>query len=445
MPLFPLLLLLLSGLSLPALAALQEVPAETGALQQVLATAAAGDVLKLKAGLHSGPVEITVPLTVEGEPGAVIRGDGQGTVISVRSSDVTLRGLIVEGSGISLIDQHSGIFVGKEWRNVRIENNHLRNNLIGIYLWGAIDARVENNTVVGRSDLRQAERGNGIQLWNAPGSHVLRNTVQEGRDGIFTTTSRKNVFKGNRFERVRFAIHYMYTNDSIVEDNISIGNDIGLAIMYSDKLTIRNNLSVADSEHGLLFNYANESVIEGNAVRGRGGDKCLFIYNANKNQFRNNWFEGCRIGIHFTAGSERNRMAGNSFLGNRTQVMYVGTRYLEWSDQGRGNYWSDNPAFDLNGDGIGDTAYRPNDLVDKVVWSVPAAKLLLNSPGIQVIRWAQQQFPALLPGGVVDSAPLMKPEKPPILAAYEQRGEIEPPLIPSRSRDYRAQESRNVH
>ena len=51
---------------------------------------------------------------------------------------------------------------------------------------------------------------------------------------------------------------------------------------------------------------------------------------------------------------------------------------------GRGNYYSDNPAFDLKGDGIADTAYRPNDLIDQVIWRAPAAKLLLNSPAVQV-------------------------------------------------------------
>ena len=62
--------------------------------------------------------------------------------------------------------------------------------------------------------------------------------------------------------------------------------------------------------------------------------------------------EGCRIGVHFTAGSERNRITENAFVANRTQVMYVGTRALDWSVNGRGNYWSDNPAFDLNGDAL---------------------------------------------------------------------------------------------
>jgi nitrous oxidase accessory protein len=135
----------------------------------------------------------------------------------------------------------------------------------------------------------------------------------------------------------------------------------------------------------------------------------VFIYNANKNRFVDNWFEGCRIGVHFTAGSERNIMTDNAFIGNETQVKYVGTRDLNWSEDGRGNYWSDNPAFDLNGDGIADAAYRPNDMVDQIVWRYPAAKLLLNSPAVQVVRWAQAAFPNLHPGGVVDSAPLMRP------------------------------------
>ena len=137
----------------------------------------------------------------------------------------------------------------------------------------------------------------------------------------------------------------------------------------------------------------------------------MFIYNANKNEFHDNLFEGCAIGIHFTAGSERNAMSGNAFIRNRNQVKYVGTRHLDWSEGGRGNYWSDNPAFDLDGDGVGDNPYRPNDLVDRVLWTSPQAKVLMNSPAVQVIRWAQTQFPALLPGGVIDSRPLMAPPR----------------------------------
>jgi nitrous oxidase accessory protein len=141
-------------------------------------------------------------------------------------------------------------------------------------------------------------------------------------------------------------------------------------------------------------------------VRG-GTEKCTFIYNAHRNAIVGNRFENCEIGIHFTAGSERNRLSANAFIGNRNQVKYVGTRYIEWSDEGRGNYWSDHPAFDLDGDGLADSPFRPNDLMDHILWSQPAAKLLLGSPAVQLVRWSQATFPAILPGGVVDSHPLM--------------------------------------
>jgi nitrous oxidase accessory protein len=48
-----------------------------------------------------------------------------------------------------------------------------------------------------------------------------------------------------------------------------------------------------------------------------------------------------------------------------------------------------------------------------VVWRYPAAKLLLNNPAVQVVRWAQPAFPNLHPGGVVDNAPLMHPPEVP--------------------------------
>ena len=93
--------------------------------------------------------------------------------------------------------------------------------------------------------------------------------------------------------------------------------------------------------------------------------------------------------------------------------MYVGTRYHEWSHDGQGNYWSDNTAFDLDGDGIADLPYRPNNILDQVLWRAPNAKILINSPAAQLLKYAQQQFPAIHPGGVVDSYPLMNPPQNP--------------------------------
>jgi nitrous oxidase accessory protein len=52
-----------------------------------------------------------------------------------------------------------------------------------------------------------------------------------------------------------------------------------------------------------------------------------------------------------------------------------------------------------------------------VLWIAPQAKVLTSSPAVQIIRWAQSQFPALLPGGVIDSHPLITPPAKPVLKA----------------------------
>ena len=401
---------LLAGLALAGSAAAAVVAVPAGAnLQRAVAAAAAGDVLQLAPGEYRGNLVIDKPLTLQGPPdrSAIIVGERQGRTIWVQAANVSLRQLSIRHSGLSLPDMDAGVFLDRGAHHALVEQNDILDNLMGVYVWGPEAATVRANRIVGNTELRVAERGNGVSVWNSPGTQVVDNDISAGRDGIFSNTSKHNLFRGNRFRQLRYAVHYMYTNDSEVSDNISEDNDIGYAIMYSHRLVVRNNLAVRSRDQGLMFNYANDTVIAGNAVQ--GGSKCVFLYNANNNRFEFNHFQDCEIGIHFTAGSDGNAISGNAFIHNQNQVKYVGTRVIEWSRDGRGNYWSDNTAFDLDGNGIADTAYRPNGIVDQILWRAPAARILLNSPAVSIVRWAQSQFPALLPGGVIDSAPLMRP------------------------------------
>jgi nitrous oxidase accessory protein len=420
-------------------------PSQTQSLQEILDQARVDDVIHLGSGEHRGPVIVDKGLTVEGAPGAVIVGSGQGSVVRINAPNTVLRRLEIRGSGKNIETLDSGVYVAATARAARIEDNTLVGNLYGINLQGAENAIVSGNRIIGAREGRSTEAGNGVHVWNSPGAKVIGNDISHGRDGIYVTASRRNVFSGNRFKDLRFAVHYMYTNDSEVSSNESVGNIVGYAIMFSRRLTVTGNVSDGDRAHGLLLNSARDSRISDNVVIGRmqprerwttagrlrdshgvpsdagsksanvgdgarlGPEKCVFIYSATRNALTGNWFEGCAIGVHFTAGSEGNELTRNAFIRNRNQVKYVGTRYLEWSTNGIGNYWSDNTGYDLDGNGISDAPYRPNDMIDRVLWTTPQAKILVNSPAVQIIRWAQNRFPALLPGGVIDSHPLMTP------------------------------------
>lgn len=390
----------------PALAGRITIAPGPGVLARAIAEAEAGDEIILSPGRYDGPVTLSKTLTLTGEPGAVIDAGGTGSVVLVDAPEAVVRGLHLTGSGRVHEPIDAGVKLTRKARGARVTGNELTGNLVGIDIHGARDAHVEGNRIEGLRLARMNDRGNGIYVWNAPGAKVIGNEIRFGRDGIFSNVSKRNEFRGNLFRDLRFAVHYMYTNDSVIEGNISIGNHLGFALMYSDRIVARENISINDRDHGVMLNYTKQSDIYANLVTG-GTGKCTFVYNSHQNLIAENYFIGCDIGVHFTAGSERNTITGNAFTGNRTQVKYVGTTDVEWSFEGRGNYWSDHPAFDLDGDGRADSAYRPNDLMDHILWSQPAAKLLLGTPAVQLVRWSQSQFPAARTGGVVDSHPLI--------------------------------------
>lgn len=378
-------------------------------LAETVRQARAGDVIKLAPGEYPAKLFIDKTLTLEGpqDRSAVIKGDRSGRTIDVHAPKVVLRNLTVKHSGMDLAAMDAGIFLEETATGALVEHNNIFDNSVGVFIHGAREALVQENKIIGDHTLRVNERGNGVTVWNAPYAKVISNDISKGRDGIFSNTSTHNVYKNNYFHDLRFAVHYMYTNDSEVADNISIGNNIGYALMFSERLKIRGNIAVNSRDQGIMLNYVNNSEVADNIIY--KADKCVFFYNANFNQILGNHFEHCNIGIHFTAAIEGTVLRDNSFINNESQVKYVSTRFLDWAEGGHGNYWSDNSAFDLDGDGFGDSAYRPNGIIDQIIWRAPVARLLMNSPAISIVKWAQAQFPAILPGGVMDSKPLMKP------------------------------------
>lgn len=393
-------------------------------LQQRVDAAAAGAVIEVPAGTYIGNLVITRALTLKGAGGAVLDGDGSGDVIRVRAPGVTIRGLTIRNSGKNLTDMNAGIFAEKSAGNLRVIDNRFDNNAFGLWLDGCRAPEVIDNRVQGAPQLRSQDNGNGIHLFAVHDGLVRGNRISGTRDGIYIDTSQYNRLEGNYMQDLRYGIHYMYSYNNEVIGNHTRNTRTGYALMQSKHLEVRGNVSENDLNYGILMNYIVDSRISGNHVKGTrtgrafvtGGDdiagadgKALFIYNAQYNQITGNVLEDADIGIHLTAGSENNAIHSNAFIRNRVQVKYVATREQEWSDGGRGNYWSDYLGWDMNADGIGDRPYEPNDAVDKLLWRYPMARVLMSSPAIETLRWVQRQFPVFKPQGVRDSHPLMRP------------------------------------
>ena len=377
---------------------------------------------RLPAGEYQGSFSIDQPMHILCEPGAVLQGQGQGNGLIISAPEVTLEGCTLLDWGRDMTAMNAAIFIQPKARGAVIKNNRMQGPGFGIWVDGTADVSLIGNSIQGDASIRSQDRGNGIHLYAVRGARVIGNQVRDARDGIYIDTSNGNLLEGNTLEDLRYGVHYMFSNDNQVLGNTTRRTRTGYALMQSRKLTVIGNRSEQDENYGILMNYITYSTIRDNFVSdvrsgsGSTGDsmiagaegKALFIYNSLFNSIEHNHFERSALGIHLTAGSEDNRIAGNAFVGNQQQVKYVATRTQEWSVDGRGNYWSDYLGWDRNDDGLGDVAYEPNDNVDRLLWLYPQVRLLMNSPSIELLRWVQRAFPVMKSPGVQDSHPLMQ-------------------------------------
>ncbi|NBF18678.1 nitrous oxide reductase family maturation protein NosD, partial [Pseudomonas sp. Fl4BN2] len=128
------------------------------------------------------------------------------------------------------------------------------------------------------------------------------------------------------------------------------------------------NRTWGNADHGIMLRTLQDSVVENNVVA--DNDRGFFIYDVEYTQLRGNLIVGNQVGVHLSAGSTRNVVQGNDFIGNREQVRYVGARDEAWgartaAERAQGNFWSDYLGWDRDGDGIGDVPYEANDVVDR--------------------------------------------------------------------------------
>ncbi|WP_428774545.1 nitrous oxide reductase family maturation protein NosD [Vibrio sp.] len=388
-------------------------------LQAALNSASAGDTIVLLPGRYVGNFTIPTAMTLSGEQGAVIDAQGKDNALTLTSSDVTVEGLQIINWGKNLTEQNAGIYSDQPAENLVIRRNQLKGNGFGMWIQRANRITIEHNLVEGNTELRSADRGNGIQLSTVTHAVVSDNEVFHTRDGLYVISSQHSLLRNNTMHDLRYGVHYMYSHSNKVIGNLAYNTRAGYALMSSKNLSVQANISRDTEDYGMLMNFITQSDISynqfyrvwtkpENKVIGREG-KGLFVYNSGQNTISYNRIDTAEIGIHLTAGSEDVKVYGNAFINNPVQVKYVSSREQEWSQESVGNYWSNYLGWDLDNDQIGDTPFEPNDGIDKMMWKYPESKVLLDSPAVLMLRWIQKQFPVLKPVGVKDSYPLMSP------------------------------------
>lgn len=382
--------------------------AQFQSLPEAIRAAHDGDTIEVQPGTYFGNLTLDKQVTLVGINRPVIRGDGTGSVLTVLADGCNIKGLIVEHSGSNLQEEHSGILLKSS--NNLIQENVLRDILYGIYLYRSRNNTLRGNVISGRAELEMGERGAGMHLWDSPGNKIEDNIISEARDGMYIQSCNDNQIRRNRVFNLRYGLHYMFSDHNIFEDNLFADNVAGAAIMYSNHIEFRRNAFIHNrgfSSFGILFQECNELVAEENFIVDNATG--IFMEALRLTTFRHNVIADNDVAIQMFSSADRNVFSENNFVDNLNPLQLVGKRSTtQWSQNGRGNYWSNYDGYDMNEDGIGDVPHHVQNLFEYMEGEHPRLRVYLESPAAKAMAAAEKAFPLFKSSNERDPAPLMK-------------------------------------
>ncbi|HEX5071633.1 MAG TPA: nitrous oxide reductase family maturation protein NosD [Gemmatimonadaceae bacterium] len=375
-------------------------------LTQALQVAAPGARVVVKAGVYREPtIVVQRPVTIAGEPGAVLESDQGRQILTVQADDVTIRGLELRHVATSFVDDRAAIRV-QDATNCVIENNTVEDAFFGIYL-----ARVDRCRVTGNrlhaSKGKESASGNGIHLWTSNHVTVERNEITGHRDGIYLEFVHESDVRGNVSEgNLRYGMHFMYSDDCRYVANTFRRNGSGVAVMYTKRIEMTDNRfedNWGAASYGLLLKEILEPVLRGNHfTRNTVG---LLVDGATRLRADGNDFVDNGWAVKLLASAQDGAFSANEFVGN---TFDVATNSRETTTTFAGNYWDDYKGYDLNRDGIGDVPYHPVRLFSLLVAENEPVLIALRSPFVALLDLAERVLPSLTPETLADTSPSMR-------------------------------------
>jgi nitrous oxidase accessory protein len=381
-------------LAIPALLAHTGPAGASTNLQALIDATSAGETLRVPAGRYAGPVVIRKAIAIEAEGDVFVDAGGEGSVIRILTDGASVQGLHLSGSG----DSHDHLDAGVQ---VRGNGNRIAGNVIEDCLFG-VDLQQSNGNVVrgnqiSSKDLPMGVRGDAVRLWYSRDNEIVDNVIADVRD-VVVWYSGSNLIAGNSVTRSRYALHFMYSEENRVEDNHYFENMVGVFLMYSDGVKLRNNRishGRGATAMGIGFKESSNVLVEGNTILDCA--KAIYLDISPYEPDTSNRFIGNRIGyngvgIVFHSQWHGNVFRGNDFKGNFTQVAVRGggdATGHEWSD----NHWDDYEGFDRDGNGIGDTPYELYAYADRLWVDLPPAAFFRGSPLFEAIDFLDRLAP----------------------------------------------------
>jgi nitrous oxidase accessory protein len=380
-----------------------------------IAHAEDGDEIRIGPGVYREDLVIAKRLSLVGEGRPVLFGTGRGTVIDVQADGCTISGLIIDGTGVGAGNQMDAAIRLTSNRN-HVSGNIMRRVFYGVVIAGGADNVVAGNAIEGLLDLPFGRRGDGIYVYQGPRNHITRNHIVGQRDAIFLQYAHDGRVEHNIVEHSRYGLHDMFSDDTIVRDNVFRSSLVGANVMNSKRLTLeRNEFAHNRGVTAVGLTLKDCDGLKASDNRFIGNARGLQLDGSASNRFERNRFVQNDVAIRLLASAERNTFSGNEFAQNWSDVVESGRDSTNaWSVAGVGNRWSRYSGFDFDGDGVGESAHSLLRPFERIEGANELARLYLQSPAASALDLAARALPAAA-GASSDDRPLTG-------ASYRGRG-----------------------
>ncbi len=380
-------------------------------LQEAINNAKAYSTIKLSSGTYTGNILIDKPLTILSyDDNVIIDGDGVGSVITITSSDVIIKNIIIQNSGDRMDKIDSGISI-KKALHVEIDNCKIQDSLYGIDMDMLSDSKITNNYISSKKkDI--SFRGDALKLYYSHNNLFENNIIENVRD-VTLNYSNNNTFKDNTFKNNRFATHISLSHKNTIQNNTYMYNSVSIMIMGAKDMNISHNIIQSSKgaagigvvvkgvanfrfEHNKLSFNAKGIYIDGQE-KAKGMKRYI-----NYNEISYN-----KEALHFHVSIKDNTITHNKIFGNIDDVVkdisgeFGNTNLVEY------NYWDRYTGFDRDNDNIGDTPHQVYQYADQLWHYNNKVKFFYGSPIMSLLNFMSNLAPFIEPNLLIeDSKPI---------------------------------------
>ena len=380
-------------------------------LQDAIDKASPYATIKLHSAKYIGNLLIDKPLSIVGiGEGVTIVGDGVGSVITIKSSHVKLKNLIISGSGNQMQSIDAAISMSRV-KYCEISHCRLIESLYGIDMMMVDESNISQNYITSK-DFDISLRGDGLKMYYSNNNLIQNNSIEGVRD-VTLNYSHNNSFEANRFLNNRFATHISLSKkNSFVKNNYK-NNSVALMLMGAGDTTILQN-SIESSRGaagiGVMIGAVSNLIFEKNRVRFNA--KALYINGAEKGEGIKRYMSDNEISyngeaFHFHVSIKDNMIRGNRIFANIDDIVKDIGGNFDASNIVKNNYWDRYSGFDVDRDGVGDTPHRVYQYSDQLWHYNNKVKFFYASPIMSLLDFLSRLAPFIEPNLIMeDSKPI---------------------------------------